>query len=53
MVYMVLRDGSSDCNGSSNFSSRVAIDLIKVVIWNKEPLMRFQMYLLEDSHICM
>jgi hypothetical protein len=44
-VHMVVWYAFFDRNGSSAFYSRVAIDLIKVVIWNTEPLVRFEMCL--------
>jgi hypothetical protein len=43
----------SDLNGSSAFSSQVAIDSIKVVIWNIEPHMGFKMCLWEESNVYM
>jgi hypothetical protein len=33
------------------FSSREAVCPIKVIIWNKEHVMRFEMRLMEQSHI--
>jgi hypothetical protein len=38
---MGVGDTFLDCNGSSTFSSRVVIDPIKMVIWNKKPLVWF------------
>jgi hypothetical protein len=35
------------------FFSREAVSLIKVIIWNEEPLMGFEMCPSEHSHICM
>jgi hypothetical protein len=44
---MTVRDAFPNCNGSSAFSAREAVGPIKMVIWNKEPLMKFLMCLLE------
>jgi hypothetical protein len=49
---MTVGDAFSNCNGSSAFSARVAVDSIKVVFWNKEPLMSFQMSLKTGPHLC-
>jgi hypothetical protein len=48
---MVMGNTFSNCNGSSAFFAREAISPIKVVIWNKEPLVRLQICLLEQGHI--
>jgi hypothetical protein len=42
---MIMGNAFPDSNGSSAFSARVAVGSVEVVIWNKEPLMRFQMCL--------
>jgi hypothetical protein len=42
---MVVWNAFPDCNGSSAFHSRVAIDSIKVVSWNVKGLVRFEMCL--------
>jgi hypothetical protein len=49
---MVMGNAFCNCNGSSAFSYREAVSLIKVVIWNKEPLMSFQMSLTTGPHLC-
>jgi hypothetical protein len=41
----------SNRNGSSAISALVPVGWIKVVIWNKEPLIRFQMYLRGQGNI--
>jgi hypothetical protein len=48
---MVIGNAFSNCNGSYAFSARVAVGSIKVVILNKEPLMRFQMSLKKGPHL--
>jgi hypothetical protein len=50
---MVVENSFSNCNGSATFSAWVAIGSIKVKIWNKELLTRFQMCLRKQSDICM
>jgi hypothetical protein len=48
---MIVGNAISYCNGSSAFTSWEAVIPIKVIIWNKEPLMGFEMRLREESHI--
>jgi hypothetical protein len=43
--YKVMGNAFSICNGSSIFSSREAVSPRKMIIWNKEPLMGFEMCL--------
>jgi hypothetical protein len=43
--YMVMGNDFSHCNGSSVFSSLEAVSPIKVVIWNEEALMGFEICL--------
>jgi hypothetical protein len=50
-VYMVMGNAFSHCKSSSAFSSWEAVSPIKVIIWNEEPLMGFDMCLWEQSHI--
>jgi hypothetical protein len=38
-IYMVMENALPNCNDSSAFSSREVVSLIKVITWNKEPLM--------------
>jgi hypothetical protein len=42
---MVVWNTFPDCNGSSAFHFRVAINSIEVEIWNMEPVMKFEMCL--------
>jgi hypothetical protein len=49
-VHMVVGNAFSNCNGSSAFSARVAVGSIKVAIWNKDPLTRFQMCLWKQGY---
>jgi hypothetical protein len=48
---MVVGNAFSKCKGSSAFSAREAFRSIKVEIWNKIPLMRFQIYLKTRPHL--
>jgi hypothetical protein len=48
---MVMGNGFSNCNGSSAFSSWEVVSPIKVIIWIKEPVMGFEMYVCEQSYI--
>jgi hypothetical protein len=41
------------CTGGSAFSSWEVVSTIKVIIWNKESLMKFEMCLWEKGHIYM
>jgi hypothetical protein len=43
--YKVVANSLSMCNGSSAFSSWEAVSSIKVILWNKELLMGFEMCL--------
>jgi hypothetical protein len=49
---MVVENAFSNFNGSSAFSAWVAVGLIKVVIWNKEPLMSSDLSLKTGQHLC-
>jgi hypothetical protein len=47
-TYSIGLHGYGEC-----LSSREAVSPIKVIIWNEEPLMEFEICLWEQSHICL
>jgi hypothetical protein len=52
-VCVVAGDAFSYYNNSSAFSSWKAVSTMKVLIWNTEPLMRFETCLWKEGHIYM